>query len=88
MSAGRDRLIRQREYCERVGVPFDTVTKQIQQGRCDVTPCAIRPYRWRADDVDRWIRTTTLPAARKQRADRKKREAADRALRLVEPAAS
>lgn len=76
------RLIRQREYAERVGVAFDTVTRQVQQGRCDVPPCAIRPYRWRVSDVEDWIETTSVIAAR--RAAQKKAAWAKQDLRLVE----
>lgn len=78
----KDRLIRQREYAELVGVAFDTVTRQVQQGRCDVPPCAIRPYRWRLSDVQDWIDSTSVLAARRaaqQRAARAKQD-----LRLVE----
>lgn len=80
MIASRPRLIRQREYAERVGVSFDAVTKQVQRGRCDVQPCAVRPYRWREDDVERWIRTTSLVDARRTHARRRHR------LRALEPA--
>ena len=78
------KIIRGRQYAELMSLHYETVRHQASRGTCEVPPCMVRPYRWRAEDVKRHLESVTASADRRAKDRRAAAIAKDRrTLELV-----
>ncbi len=63
-------MFRVRQDAALMDISYDTARHQVSRGLCEVPPALVKPYRWRKEDVRRYIETSTVVDDRRRKSRR------------------